>query len=72
MTTTDVPRCRPVSPGGQNGPQLRTIDLGPSPMAQWLSAHVPLWRPGVHRFGSRVRTWHCLTGHAVAGIPHIT
>ena len=25
-------------------------------------------RPGVHWFGSRVRTWHCLARHAVVGI----
>ena len=28
-------------------------------------------RPGVRRFGFRVRTWHCLARPAVAGIPHI-
>ena len=39
-------------------------------MAQRLSAHVPLRRPGVHRFGSQVRTWHRLARRAVAGIPH--
>ena len=27
--------------------------------------------PGVHRFGSRVWTWHPLACHAVVGIPHI-
>ena len=26
-------------------------------------------RPEVHRFGSRVQTWHSLAGHAVVGIP---
>ena len=26
-----------------------------------------LLRPGVHRFGSRVRTWHNLASHAVVG-----
>ena len=25
---------------------------------------------GVHRFGSRVQTWHCLSSNAVVGIPH--
>ena len=40
-------------------------------MAQWLSAHVPLWRPGVRRFESQVQTWHRLARHAVVGIPHI-
>ena len=29
------------------------------------------WQPRVCRFGSWVRTWHCLASHAVAGIPHI-
>ena len=28
-------------------------------------------RPEVRRFGSQVRTWHCLARHAVVGIPHI-
>ena len=40
-------------------------------VVQWLSAHVLLQRPGVRRFGSWVRTWHCLSSHAVAGVPHI-
>ena len=40
-------------------------------MAQQLSAHVPLQRPGVRWFGSRVRTWHRLASHAVVGVPHI-
>ena len=42
-----------------------------SPVAQRLCAHAPLRRPGVHRFGSRVWTWHRVTSHAVVGIPHI-
>ena len=41
------------------------------PVAQQLSAHVPLWRPGVWQFGFRVPTWHCLASHAVVGVPHI-
>ena len=40
-------------------------------VAQWLSTHVPLQWPGVRQFRSQVQTWHRLTGHAVAGIPHI-
>ena len=28
-------------------------------------------QPGVRRFGSRVWTWHHLSSHAVAGVPHI-
>ena len=40
-------------------------------MAQQLSAHVLFRRPGVRRFGSRVRTWHCLACHGEAGVPHI-
>ena len=44
---------------------------GAGPVAQWLSAHVLLWRPGVRQFGSWVWTWHCSSSHAVAGIPHI-
>ena len=45
--------------------------LGAGPVAQWLSLHVLLGWPGVRRFGSRVRTWHRLASHAVAGIPHM-
>ena len=47
---------------------LRT---GASPVAQLLSLHIPLQWPRVCWLGSRVRTWHCLSSHAVAGIPHI-
>ena len=36
-------------------------------MAQRLTAHVLLQRPGVRRFRSRVRTWHCLASRAVVG-----
>ena len=39
-------------------------------MAQWLSVHILLWRPGVFWFGSRVRTWHQVTDHTVVGVPH--
>ena len=45
--------------------------IAAGPVAQQLSSHVPLQRPGVHRFGSRVRTWHRLASHAVVGVPHI-
>ena len=44
---------------------------GASPVVQWLSAHILLRRPGVHRPSSRLWTWHRLASHAVAGIPHI-
>ena len=44
---------------------------GAGPVAQWLSSHVPLQQPGVHRFGSWVWTWYSLASHAVAGVPHI-
>ena len=44
---------------------------GAGPVAQQLSVHILLWRPRVRRVGSRVRTWHCLSSHAVAGVPHI-
>ena len=32
-------------------------------------AHSASRWPGVHRFGSCMRTWHHLAGHAVAGVP---
>ena len=44
---------------------------GAGQVAQWLSSHVLLQQPGVHRFGSQVWTWHHLASHAVVGIPHI-
>ena len=31
---------------------------------------LPLLRPGIRGFGSRVRTWHRLARHAVVGVPH--
>ena len=40
-------------------------------VVQRLGVHTPLRWPGVHQFGSRVQTWHCLASHAVAGVPHI-
>ena len=40
-------------------------------MAQWLSSQILLRWPEVHRFGSRVWTWHRLASHSVVGIPHI-
>ena len=54
---------------GQLG--LKFLDLGASLVALRLSLHIPLGRPGVRQFGSRVQTWHHLANHAVAGIPHI-
>ena len=50
---------------------LKKRCLGTGPVAQWLSLHVSLRWPGVRRFGSWVRTWHCFASHAVAGVPHI-
>ena len=50
---------------------LLNIFCGAGPMGQQLSAHIPLLQPGVHQFGSRVRTWHRLAHHAVVVIPHI-
>ena len=44
---------------------------GAGPVAQQLSAHVSIRRPGVLRFGSRVRMWHYLASHAVADVLHI-
>ena len=40
-------------------------------VVQRLSSHVPLRQPRVHRFRSRVRTWHHLASHAVVGVPRI-
>ena len=45
--------------------------VGARPGVLWLSAHIPLWQPRVHGFGSRVQTWHHLARRAVGGIPHI-
>ena len=41
------------------------------PVAQRLSSHIPLRRPGVRWFRSRVLTWHRLANYAVVGMPHI-
>ena len=45
--------------------------LGAGPVAQGLSSHVLLQRPGLGWFGSWVRTWHRLASHAVVGVPHM-
>ena len=50
---------------------LKVIKVGAGPVAQWLSSHILLRWPGVHQFGSRVQTWHCLACHAVVSVPHI-
>ena len=42
------------------------------PVAQRLSAHIPLQWSRVHRFRSWVQAWHRFASHAVVGIPHIT
>ena len=47
------------------------IEGGAGPVAQQLSAHIPLQWPGVHWPESQVWTWHRLGSHAVVGIPHI-
>ena len=47
------------------------VGVGVGLVVRHLSEHVPLWWPRVHQFGSRVRTWHSLASHAVAGVPHI-
>ena len=49
----------------------RRKGLGAGLVAQWLSLHLPLWRPRVCQFGSPVKPMHCLASHAVAGIPQI-
>ena len=36
------------------------------PVAEQLSSHTWLQRPGFHRFGSWARTWHRSSGHAQA------
>ena len=51
--------------------KLKKLGVGAGPVAQWLSAHVPLRWPGVHRVGSQVWTWHHVACHAVVGIPCI-
>ena len=39
---------------------------GASPVAEWLSSHVPLRCLGFCQFGSWAHTWHCSSGHAEA------
>ena len=53
---------------GEESPDLKDSS-GAGPVAQRLSSHVPLWLPRVRWFGSWVRTWHCLSSHAVVSIP---
>ena len=50
---------------------IKKLTLGAGPVAQRLSAHVPLGWLGVHRFGSHVWAWHCLASYAVVGVPCI-
>ena len=42
----------------------------PSGAAVMFARSASQW-PGVHWPGSRVQTWHRLSSHAVAGVPHI-
>ena len=50
---------------------IKGLELGAGWVAQRLSAPVPLRQPGVHRFRSWVRTWHCLASHVAVSVPHI-
>uniref|UniRef100_A0A9L0IBN0 ADF-H domain-containing protein n=1 Tax=Equus asinus TaxID=9793 RepID=A0A9L0IBN0_EQUAS len=54
-----------VSPNTTQGRSLKNSQ-GTRPVVQRLSSHVLLRRPGVHRFRSRVWTWHQFASHAVA------
>ena len=49
------PRARRWIPNG-----LNVRNNGAGPVAQQLSAHIPLQWPGVCWFRSQVLTWHCL------------
>ena len=51
--------------------EKNTSPGGAGLVAQWLSLCVLLRWPSVRWFGSQVWTWHHLSSHAVAGIPHI-
>ena len=44
---------------------------GASLVVQQLSSHIQIRQPRVCQLGSRVWTWHGLSSHAMAGIPHI-
>ena len=65
--------------GTRKGDEVMKGTLGPLKknrhwaglVVQRLSVHVLLQRPGVHRFGSWVWTWHRLSSYAVVGVPHI-
>ena len=43
--------------------------LGAGPVVQWLSLHVPLWPPRVHRFRSRVQTYALLVNSSCGRCP---
>ena len=45
---------------------LRNPEVGAGPVAEWLSSHALLRRPGFHGFGSWAGTWHRSLGHAEA------
>ena len=50
-------------------PHLKEF-LEADPVVQWLSLHaLPQW-PGVHRFGSQVRTCRPLVRPCCGGVPH--
>ena len=42
------------------------------PVAEWLSAHIPLQWPGVHWFGFRAWTYALFIKPCCGGIPHRT
>ena len=54
--------------GVGSGRGLKMRCPGAGLVGQQLGSHVPLQRPGVCWFGSRVRTWHGLASHAVVGM----
>ena len=56
---------------GQTEGAFKMCKTRAGPGAQRLSAHIPLRQPGICRFGSLVQTLYRMTGHAVAGVPHI-
>ena len=64
-----------VAPASKTTPDmwkvLKNTCWGAGLVAQRLSAHLLLRRPGVRWFRSWVWIWHHLARHAVVGIPHI-
>ena len=67
---TKIYNCVPGGFGEKKKKKKKKRESIGAGLAQQLSAHILLWWPRVHWFGSRVCTWHSLASHAVVGVLH--